>query len=350
MLATIAIALLLQTAAPAAPSGAQASQIGLQELTQRRDLWPARVSLRKGFNFGGGDSVRAGQELGLQEVRGATLVLDTGRFVFDCPAGDTDVLERARALAAALTPEQLALTLATLRERSELWPLEVALRSTVELMDGTRIDGGQALVLRGFEGGEVSVLHRPSGIFFMIDPNDSDLIARSRERLKLPPEVREPFFVRSLEQAMEPRPEAAEATAPAYAKALPGVDYILIFSGRQGCSRCAAFAPELKRFYEKNKPAHPGFEVVFASQDASVEAARAVAAEHGLPGRMIAPTRTLEAAQIANIPNRLLPGVYLFDRAGKMLERNDPEGGSPNGRDVLASLEQRLKQPAPSAR
>jgi len=90
--------------------------------------------------------------------------------------------------------------------------------------------------------------------------------------------------------------------------------------------------------------------VLFLSQDATAEDARAYAAEAKLPGRVIPFERRIEAAHVATIPGQLLPALYLFDRAGNLLLRNHPNGGTPSARDVLADLERRLEARASAAK
>src|SRR6187401_610467 len=101
------------------------AELTLADLGRRPDLWPTRVALRKELRFQGAPPLRAGQEVGVQELNGQSLVLDGGGFQFDLPVADTDFLERARALAASLTPEQLAVTWTTLPQTPELWPLRL---------------------------------------------------------------------------------------------------------------------------------------------------------------------------------------------------------------------------------
>jgi hypothetical protein len=91
------------------------------------------------------------------------------------------------------------------------------------------------------------------------------------------------------------------------------------------------------------KAEHPRFELVFLSSDNTAEDARAYLSESQLPGRVIAFDRILEAANVASLPCHLLPGVFVVDRTGKVLEQNHPDGGSPGGRDILAKLEQRIQ-------
>ncbi|MCE9592997.1 MAG: hypothetical protein K8S98_02285 [Planctomycetes bacterium] len=321
---------------PAAPT--------LAELANRSDLWPARVALRKELRFQGTPPLRVGQEVGVQDFNGQSLVLDGGGFQFDLAVTETDFLERARALAASLTPEQLAVTWTTLAQQPDLWPLRVKLNNAIGLQDGSEIKSGQELALRGFFGNEISVYDRGTRIHFTVGPHDTDLFAAARERVKLPAKEREPFFVRAVEASLEPA-----GVAPTTEHPLADDDFLLIYKARKGCTRCAAFTPELKEFYARAKAQYPRFELVFLSSDGNEADAKAYLAEAKLPGRVIAFERILEAADTASLPCQLLPGIFVVDRTGKVLEQNHPNGGAPGAADILAKFEQRLKAAAKPA-
>lgn len=312
--------------------------LSLEELVRRPDLWPRRTTVLRDVRLSGMAPIAKGTELRVHELSGKVVVLETQRVLFDLPAGDTDVLERARSAMAAMTPEQLALTEATLPERSELWPLEVALAADLGFTNGVSFEAGREVVLREVRPDGVWLCDRPTGQAFEAALRDTDLLERARARLSLPEAERAPFFVRSLEANVE---RDGRIGAPG---ALGEADLILVYKGRKGCSRCAAFLPELERFYARTRPAHPRFEVVFYSEDATPELAREHRAEAHVPGLALAQERNLEAAGLASISGQLLPTVLLFDRSGKLLVRNHPGGGRPTAVDMLAEVEKRLEE------
>ena len=320
------------------------AELTLAEIAKRSDLWPARVAVRKELRFQGEAPIRAGQELGLQELSGQSVVLDGGGFVFDLAVTDTDFVERARALAASLTAEQLAVNFTTLPQQPDLWPLRVKLKSAIGLADGSTIGADREIALRGFFGQEISVYDRVTRIHFTVLPHETDLIARARDAVKTPAKEREPFFVRAVEASLE-----RVGAAPGGEHPLADDDFLLIYKARKGCMRCAAFAPELKAFYARAKREYPRFELVFLSSDGNEADAKAYLAEAKLPGRVIAFERILEAADTASLPCQLLPGLFVVDRTGKVLEQNHPNGGAPGAADILAKFEQRLKATAKPA-
>jgi hypothetical protein len=345
LVCTTFLAIATAHATPQAPAGATAKprELTVAEIAGRRDLWPMRVAAKRTFDFGGGSTIRPGQELSLLQVQTGKVVLDTGEFTFEAAIGDTDVLERARALVASLTPEQLAVTWDTLRTQTDLWPVKVALTISMQLGDGTRLEAGKDIFLRTFDGASVSAATRvPKSTYFTVDALSTDLLVRARERVKLAPKEREPFFVRSLEAALDRAPGAPEHP-------LADADYLVLYTARKSCTRCAAFTPDLKEFYARTKPTFARFELVFVSSDANPEDARAYAADTKLPGYVLPFERRIEAADVANLSCQLLPGLFIVDRTGKVIEQNHPNGGNPSAIDVLNHFEKRLAEAKPVA-
>jgi hypothetical protein len=325
-----------QKPAADASASAQAPTITLRELADRRDLWPTKVKLTKKVGFSASEVYKAGSEFALVEIAGSNLHLDTGRELIEVPSASTDILDRASAIMAGLTPEQLALTAAILPKRPELWPTEIQITHELNFANGSKVPVGRTVLLRAFEGDQVNVCDRDLKTFYTAAINETDVIARARERLKLGENERDPFFVRSIAATLEP---AAGANAD-----LSKADYVFVYQARLGCTRCAAFLPHLQEAYARLKPAHPEFEAVFVSQDFKAEDAKELAAKEKLPGRTVAYDRRLEAADLGTKTQNgdLLPLVFLYDRNGKLLARNQQAGGKPSAEDVLAMLEKKL--------
>jgi hypothetical protein len=322
-----------QVAPPAAPS--KAPLISIIDLRDRRDLWPTKVKLTKKVTYSPSEVYNVGQELDLAEIAAGQVHLDTGNGLIEVPAASTDILERASNLMASLSPEQLAVTAKTLPSHPELWPVELSVVRPLSFANGSSVPAGRTVILRAFEGEQVNVYDRTLKTYFPAAINETDIVARARERVKLDAKDRTPFFVRSIAAALE-----SSGGAPAVEKS----DYVLVYEARLGCGRCAQFLPELTKFYERMKPAHPGFECVFVSNDFNADDAKKLAEREKLPGCVVAYDRRLEAADLGTKTQNgdLLPLVYVYDRAGKLVTRNQPNGGNPSATDVLATLEKKL--------
>jgi hypothetical protein len=324
--------------APEKPAASKTLRITLAELADRRDLWPAKVKLTKKVGFSPTEVYKAGLELDLVEFAGADLHLDSGNGLIEVPASSTDVLERASDVMASLTPDQLALTAAMLPKRPELWPVELTITRPLGFSNGSKVPAGRKVLLRTFQSDQVNVYDRDLKTFYTAAVNETDVIARARERLKLPEKDRGPFFVRSVGATLDPAGGSEKEGA------LSKSDYVLVYEARLECTRCAAFLPKLKEFYDRVKPAHPEFEAVFVSADLNAADAKKLAEREKLPGRAVPYDRRLEAADLGTQTQNgdLLPLVYLYDKSGNLVSRNQPNGGSPSAADILAVLEKKL--------
>lgn len=325
--------------APQEPSAPKPPQIPLGELLTQRDLWPAKVALTQPLTIERGVTLPVGHELSVYEFNGSYIALDTGTDIFECEVAKTDALERAYATKAALTPEQLAIDDNVLPSRSELWPLRVKLTRRLQFGNGKELPVGREVALRTVTIGWLNLFDSELNDHFQAEAFETDVIARARQRLALPEAERTPFFVRSLAAALEPREGAQNAQ-------VEEADYVIVYRMRTGCTRCAAFAPELAKFYESVKAEHPRFEAVFLSDDKSGDAARALFAKEKLPGRAVVYERKLEAADIATrLTGELLPLVYVIHKSGTIVAQNQGSGGSPTASDTLAALEAKLREP-----
>jgi hypothetical protein len=311
-------------------------QIPLGELLLRRDLWPAKVALTKPLTVERGKTLPVGRELSLYEFNGEDIALDGGDDIFECPVASTDVIERASAIKAKLTPEQLALDDNTLPQHPELWPTRVTVTRRMQFQNGKQVPVGREVALRVATIGHVELYDRELPDHFQAETFETNVLALARERMLLPQAQRDSFFVRSLAAALEPNAAASDAN-------LAKADFVLVYRARLGCTRCAAFGPELAKFYERVKPAHANFETVFFSDDQSAEDAHKVFSDDKFPGRAVAYDRRLEAADLATAQQgQLLPLVYLYDRNGKLIAQNHPNGGKPSAADILGVLEKKL--------
>lgn len=323
--------------AKAQPSLAAVSALSDAELLQRRDLWPKKIAFKEIARLDTTTWWKPGDELPLKDWDGANVILDEGSFLFDWPAEKTDVVERTRTEASALAPEAFELTLAKLRERPELWPTRLSIASTLQFADNTMVPAGREVTLRFFEGDQLAVWDREVSNYYTVDPQETDLLAKARANLARPAAERAPFFIRSLTAALD-KPEG-EGT-----QRLAAADYVVVYSARLGCGRCAQFLPELKDFYAKNPGAR--FEVVFLSNDAEAQSAQRYLSESQPPGVALRFERRHEAANLLALPLQILPGLFVFDRDGNLIERNDPNAGQPSANAVLASFQTRIASAA----
>ena len=103
-----------------------------------------------------------------------------------------------------------------------------------------------------------------------------------------------------------------------------------------------AFVPHLKDFVRASKesaPAGSRFELVFLACDADAASAREYWSKADLPGGMIRFESRLAAAELDGAPAfETLPGLFVFDRKGELLDRNHPKRGQPERRRRARAL------------
>jgi hypothetical protein len=296
----VAAALALSVFASDAALAADRPEPTVRTLLDRPDLRPARVTVNKTFRFGGGSTVQEGAELAVVEVKRETVVLDTGEFLFEAQIEETDLLERTAALIASLSDDALAVTYGTLPDQQELWPTHVELTVDIRFGDGTALESGERVTLRGFDRGRALLFSGRAGFLFDTEADGTDVLARARLIAEQPEDARRPWFSRSLEAALAGGVEDADPV-------LAGVDYILVFRGSSACSRCARFQPKLRRAYEKLRDRHDNFEVVYVPDDPNANAARAYAEKSAMPWPVVDPAQAYAAANTRpNSPARIL--------------------------------------------
>ncbi len=312
----------------------------LNELARNKGFWPKQVTLKQELKMRRGGDLKAGATLPLYEVRANGVVIDTGKALVSIQKGTTDVLERVSKLVAAMSPEQFALRMVQLPAKEELWPVLVHMKTEMGFQNGVRIVPGEDVVFRGFgkRANEVSLVHKKSGTMFTAGPWETDLLDRARQRLGLPADQREHYFVRAVESALQ----STES------KPLKGAEFILLYRGRKACTRCSAFAPRLSEFYKRVKVEHPNFELVYISLDNSEADLKAHMADSGLPGIPVQFGKTHHAANATLLEGpKMLPFVHVVDRSGKVLAHTDRYGRKKPD-DVLKDFEALLQKAAQS--
>lgn len=308
----------------------------VRTLVQRPDLRPVRVTAKKTFNFGGGDTIAEGTELVVVEVKRDSVLLDTGRFLFEAAIEDTDLLERAAEIIGSLSDEALELTYRTLPDHRDIWPTHVVMTAPISFSDGRTIGTGERVALRDVQGERV-FLHSAAGDFFFdTDADATDVIARARAMLSEPAADRRPWFSRSIEAALA---AGAEEPAPVLADA----DFILVFRGSSACARCARFQPKLRKAYDKLRRTYDNFEVVYVPDEPSARAARAYADKQRMPWLVVDPAQSMAAANTRNMPGRMLPIVHLVKPDGTIVDSVAPNGRGRSAEDVVDRLERELR-------
>lgn len=258
-------------------AGAADAPRSLAELAGKRELWPPEVTILEGAQFQNGRRVREGQVVALDEVRRDGLRLDDGAMFFLYAPERTDFMQRVEALYDSLSPEQRALTLDEVRRRQELWPVRATLRWGISMDGGAKIPAGRDLVVMGFQpNGQVLVADVEQNITVPVDPWFTDLFGRARDRVGQDESM--PFRFRLLESMLEPSADGST---------LADYDYVVVYDGKDTCSRSTAFAPELAKFQQQAAADKASWTLVLMNGAMKPPTNRAHYRNMGLEGRIV---------------------------------------------------------------
>jgi len=306
---------LLVLACVVAPA-AFAQDLTLAELARRPELLPAQVSITKPIKLQNRPAFTVGQKFIVEAVQGANVQLGTldGRTRFTAPAADTDILAAAQALHKSLSPEQRALTYAVLARRVDLWPYRVKARTIMQFPGGT-VQPGDACILVGFEGPNLSLVH-PSGKFlFGCEVRDTDLLDSARKLL-----ADKNAFPSRVSEDLAGKLVAPATSAPMSLDAKAEPKYYVFYRGAGWCGPCIQFSPSLVKFDKEAKSKHPGaYEVIFFSADRSPADLKAYAGKMGFSWPSLPQSRQMEMQVVNRLFSNLIPQLVVTDRNGTVV-------------------------------
>lgn len=319
---------------PAAGAAGADAPRTLNELAARRELWPMEVTILRAAQFQNGRSIGKGQVVVLDQVTPQGLRLDDGAMFFMYPGSDTDVMQRVGALVASLTPEQRALTMDEVRDNDALWPTRAALRWAITTDDNAQIPAGKELVVMGFvPDGRVQLADIEQNFNVPVDPWETDLFVRARERVALNDDVS--FSWRLLESMLEP--SADGLTVADY-------DYLVMYDGRDTCSRSVAFAPELAKFQKSSAASGAKWLLILVNGASAPQQNRTHYRNMGLQGRAAKDGWGPALFNYFELGGYQTPWMYVFDRDGNQIATAGEAADSALG--VLDLLSARVQAPA----
>jgi nucleoredoxin len=117
--------------------------------------------------------------------------------------------------------------------------------------------------------------------------------------------------------------------------------YVAIYYSAQWCPPCRAFSPELVKFYNEIKPAHPEFELIFVSRDNSEGDMLSYMKSDSMPWPALkfGFGRTKQASRYAGTG---IPCLVLTDATGKVLSHSYVNGNYVGPRKVLEDIRKTL--------
>ncbi|MGE9294299.1 MAG: thioredoxin-like domain-containing protein [Puniceicoccales bacterium] len=104
------------------------------------------------------------------------------------------------------------------------------------------------------------------------------------------------------------------------------VKYIAVYQSAHWCPPCRQFTPKLVKFYNRQKPKHPNFEIVFVSSDRDEEAMQKYMEEMEMPWPAIEYDRR-KSGQVDKSSGNGIPCLMIFDREGNVIMDSYTDGG-----------------------
>lgn len=310
------------TRAVQSAQAAQAEALTLQSLVNRPDLWPASVTLGKDFDFGGGTRAAAGQAVKVLEFNGAQVVVDAGaNLVFAIAPEDCDLLGAANRTWAALTPAQRAVDAETLAKDASLWPERVTCFAEFGLDDGTRLAPDGEYELLAFERGGVKLYSREHSTTLFADLQQTDLVARARQRALIPPEERPSRIAAALKGKLVDA-EGKPFTSPALESAQL---YVLYFSA-SWCGPCRKFSPRLIEFVKQVAKDNPRLATVLMSNDKAPDEMLAYMKDEKMPWPAMPLATLQETPLLLGLAAGSIPHLVVLDRHGLVLATSAENG------------------------
>lgn len=120
--------------------------------------------------------------------------------------------------------------------------------------------------------------------------------------------------------------------------------YVAFYFGASWCAPCRALMPDLKRSYARMHTAGAPVEIVFVSDDAGCRAMTDYIMTARMPWPAVACRDRARLTWLQRARGAALPGLLVYDRAGKLLINSWSRTGHSSPRKALNALE-RLAEP-----
>src|SRR5262245_34776527 len=187
VLAFCVAGLLCSIALAAAPT----ETLKITDLAGHPERWPDKVTIKRDLNFGGGASLKSGQQVSIIQFDGAAIGVDAGNNqLFEVEAQDTDMLDAANAAWSKLTPEQRAIDARVVMADPSLWPDKVKSMDGFRLNSGKDVQPGEEFEMMTIEGNNVVLWLTADKAKLTSDMAKTDLVKRARERAGIAPDKR----------------------------------------------------------------------------------------------------------------------------------------------------------------
>jgi nucleoredoxin len=124
--------------------------------------------------------------------------------------------------------------------------------------------------------------------------------------------------------------------------ALANNKYFAVYYSASWCGPCRAFTPKLVEWYNKNKPAHPEFELIFVSSDQGADEMDAYMAMDKMPWPALKFTKKAANKSVTKYAGPGIPCLVFLDAEGNVLSDSYVNGSYVGPQKVLGDIEKTL--------
>lgn len=301
----------------AAGAAAPPETLRINDLVNRPDRWPAKTTLTRDIDAGGGKGARKGDQVTIIQFDGQDIGVDCSNDVLVAIGPeDCDILEAANKAWSALTPAQRAVDRTMLIQDASIWP------DKVKALDGFDLDNGKSLgpntefELLAIKSDGVAVLWYPEfKSRLMLKTDRTDAVSRARERVAMDAEKRPARISEALKRIVvdsDGKPIDEEQLAEAKVFAL--------YYGASWCGPCRSFSPGFVKYIDRVSKDNPHLLTIMMSGDDKEADMFQYMKTEKMPWSAVKKASWFDKVGLMHAYyNGLIPQLVIVDRYGKLL-------------------------------
>ncbi len=295
----------------------------LRDLVRQPLRWPDTVKLKESIQFGGGQSLKAGEPYKLHEFDGREIQLLHDQTLYPIKPEQSDFLESANALWATYTPEQRALDLPMILKDASLWPEKVTMFPGATTAEGKDIPANAEYRVISFTQEEFLLYHDETKTMVIANNvSDTDMIKRARDIVKIAPADRPSRLVNAI------KGKSVDVTGKPDGATLDDTQFFVMFYGANWCGWCHKMSPSIVEAVKKLAPnTTPAMTTLLMSGDDEQNEMLAYMKKGDMPFSAIPKEAWKENPVTAGLAGSGFPTLVITDRYGKVIYKQS--GGGP---------------------
>lgn len=282
------------------------------QLVRKREAWPKKAVIQRELRFSDGAVVRSGSEIDILEVKANEIVASANRgsVTFAVEPDATNALESANATWSSFTPEQRELSYRSLVRRPDLWPYQLTLNVPIEFAGAPSLRAGDRALFLRYDRNQLLLRIPNTNIAFNLDPENTDLLERSRDALARPEGAKGRLLEEFSGKLVDPasgRAAEIQATHP---------QYVVLYMGAAWCPPCKIFAPKLAQVVKASQSSPDSVAFIYVSGDKTANEAKRYTAELGIDWPMLSFTDRGQLPAFESLFGDSIPQLVVTDRHG----------------------------------